>query len=1010
MIITHKGMNMNKFKIFFASLIFFLGSSSLYTQNYEQDANEVDFYVPGILANDAMQSVNFLLCFVENTNFQTFVDKGVYKALIDEAQCETADGADATADQAAATGSSAQSAAGGTANQVDDTEYTAGVFQNVTDNNTINGKAWVDLKLDFGGAAPIPVTAYVKTEVIADASESNRFGTFKMYYDLRNEVEFPSPIPGVNVPVGTEVERGYLDVDNTTIKYRMSGMEGPPRALDADLADTSNIQGILQHTVSWNIGGTRSFFSVKHKIYVNESSGNEQYCQKFLEAHQWSNLPLGVWSEGDEVAEAALNTLITDAKAAGAYIETDAGSDTTIVGEHCWDTRRSEAKRVIYEYGTYDNSVASNPRISLTTPAMSLEANTTDNTLQSPIWAHASYWGAHINPADRSNVTDSIKFRNQRDDTDNKLYNLKKNYYEITKREKQRLNLDQLGGVSFQMWVNWQKNDATWKPKMANLNFPVTAPGGSPTCNAAVGDCPEYSGTISVSGSTVTFNVTHGMDWENQIDPFELTTPFSFTAANWYSEMTDGSGWNLDMHFWDPDSHQSYYLPYIAFNAISTDHVITRVESKISIDDLEVIIANENTVDQLAGGAGATGIMCLQYCLSSTSINTSLGGAFNALANGTNPATPLGEPFHDVGPWFKTDTFFDTNGNNQVDAGEQLYPRGSYNNIGGIRAGEIANYTIVEDSGQKKFRDVLLGQILEYTNANKDHLDNRKWDDGLSNYRYREKQLAYSSAYNHERNFGWAFTMETMLNSDRMKALVQCDEDANNNARGYQAQFKAQIGFAPQHVTGNTEYYCRDKFYDLPLSFQINIKHMPDYRLYNETDATYVNVSAPETLVLNVDANNVTYNFSGTDFKNLAGKKYKLKFEGFGELHNLPGRVVNTCNDTIVGRYVRDWNPCYRFVHEFTIKDGTVLTNTNSARPDVKVRALRGDEYLKKINPTPTNITYTKEKTDLPTQSVLQTLASGNNAIGNKPNITLPSAGSNEASVVHGVTVHAPTN
>ena len=90
---------MNKFKIFFTSLIFFLGSSSLYTQNYEQDANEVDFYVPGILANDAMQSVNFLLCFVENTNFQTFVDKGVYKALIDEAQCETADGADATADQ-----------------------------------------------------------------------------------------------------------------------------------------------------------------------------------------------------------------------------------------------------------------------------------------------------------------------------------------------------------------------------------------------------------------------------------------------------------------------------------------------------------------------------------------------------------------------------------------------------------------------------------------------------------------------------------------------------------------------------------------------------------------------------------------------------------------------------------------------------------------------------------------------------------------------------------------------
>mgnify|MGYP003344683479 CR=1 FL=1 len=132
---------MKNIKILFSSLVFLFGSFNLFTQTYDQDASEVDFYVPGILANDAMQSVNFLLCFIENTNFRTFIDKGVYKALIDEAQCETADGADATSDQAAATGSSAQSAgAGGGANQVDDTEYTAAVLQNVTDGNTLSGK------------------------------------------------------------------------------------------------------------------------------------------------------------------------------------------------------------------------------------------------------------------------------------------------------------------------------------------------------------------------------------------------------------------------------------------------------------------------------------------------------------------------------------------------------------------------------------------------------------------------------------------------------------------------------------------------------------------------------------------------------------------------------------------------------------------------------------------------------------------------------------------------------
>ena len=86
------------------------------------------------------------------------------------------------------------------------------------------------------------------------------------------------------------------------------------------------------------------------------------------------------------------------------------------------------------------------------------------------------------------------------------------------------------------------------------------------------------------------------------------------------------------------------------------------------------------------------------------------------------------------------------------------------------------------------------------------------------------------------------------------------------------------------------------------------------------------------------------------------------------------------------------------------------MTNTNNARPDVKVRGLRGDEYLKKIIPTPSGIVYSKQISDLPADSVLQTLSTGTNSIGSKPSITLPSAGSTEASVVHGVTIHTPTN
>ena len=92
-----------------------------------------------------------------------------------------------------------------------------------------------------------------------------------------------------------------------------------------------------------------------------------------------------------------------------------------------------------------------------------------------------------------------------------------------------------------------------------------------------------------MSGSTVTFTVTHGMDWGARIMPFELDNSFSFTAVNWTQQMTD-SGWNRRMHFWDPDSHQSYTVPFAAFgdpdSTTPSSQVRTRTEERINIDQL----------------------------------------------------------------------------------------------------------------------------------------------------------------------------------------------------------------------------------------------------------------------------------------------------------------------------------------------------------------------------------------------------------------------------------------
>ena len=976
---------MNFKKTLFLVLISMFGINSIFAAAYDDDATEVDYYVPGILANDAMSQVNFLLCFLESINFSTFVDKGVYKALVDEAKCESASGADASADAASATGGSASSGGGAAANTVDAIAYTPGTYQIATSGNTITGKGWVDIKMEMQNDIEVPFTALISSEVTADKSATNRFGSFTMRYDLRNKAaNISAGLPQANLAVN----QGYLKVDNTIIEYRETGMHGPDRIIVVDLADANNIQGHMQTVLEIGSGGGETTFGVRHQVQVNE--GANRYCQKFVSANVYVQGGSGTWIESESVSGTDLANEITAAN----YVNTDGGTSATITGEHCWNTSRSQAKRVIYEYGTYKNSDDS--RADLTTPSMSLEANTTDNSLTNPIWSHASYWGVHVNPSDRANVSDSTIFKNKRDSNDNNEYNLKKNYYEVVKRTRQYLALDQLGGVSFQFYAANFRDSETFITKLGNLNFPNTG-----LCNEAQGNCPEYSGTISVSGATVTFTVTHGMDWGSQIMPFELTTPFSFTAANWATQMTD-SGWNRRMHFWDPDSHQSYSIPHAAFadpnSTTPSSQVSTRTEERINIDQLATEISS--------AGDNATGLLCIRECLDSANMNSAIDAAFTAVAAEASPGALSFTPYKNLGDWWTETVYYDENGNGDQDGGESDIAAGNYNNIGGIKVADAPQYTVVNVGGINKLRDGTAGTTyMDYNSTNQPKVDARDHDDNLKNYRYYMKPAAYNN--NWTNSFGWAFNMRAVINSDTNKAALLCDT-SGGNARGYNVRYRAKDDNASMHATGAASYYCENKMNEgVATTYDIRIKQMPDYRLYNGTTTQFVNVTAPQNVVFTVPASGITYNFAGT---NLAGKKFKLKFEGYGELHNIPGKVVDTCTGLVKGRYVTGgWNKCYRYVHEFVIPDGTVLTNI-SGGDDLKIRALRGDEYLLKLASVPGDVSYTTPAATFPASSNIQNLFSGTNSIGTVLATTIPSAGSTDPSVIHGKTVITPSN
>ena len=92
-----------------------------------------------------------------------------------------------------------------------------------------------------------------------------------------------------------------------------------------------------------------------------------------------------------------------------------------------------------------------------------------------------------------------------------------------------------------------------------------------------------------MSGSTVTFTATHGMNWNQRTMPFKLNSNIIFTNTAWATHMVDG-GFQRRMHFWDPDSHQSYTVPYAAFSDVASSspasQVRTKIRTKINISTL----------------------------------------------------------------------------------------------------------------------------------------------------------------------------------------------------------------------------------------------------------------------------------------------------------------------------------------------------------------------------------------------------------------------------------------
>ena len=967
--------------IFLFLILFF--NINLFSAAYEDDAAKVDFYVPGILANDAMSNVNFLLCFLSNTKVGSFANAGPYKALIDEKSCEKADGSDATAELQAATGGSAATSSASAATAVEEITYSPGILDVTTNaDGHLTGKAWFDIVMEMGESnTGVNATAYVNTVITADKDEiaGRPYGNFTMVYELKTKdaVSFE----GQTLPAGQVLGKGYLNILGTTIKFYDDQAFSPASAIVANV-DNNKKDGFLLSNVkkiSGNNGPSVDDYQTRYKIFQDNT--NKVYCQKFENAVKYEQTSNGLAPSTTTYAD----TAAFDAEIAGAFaspptaqLQTQGGQQGTLTGEHCWSTDIADATRQIYEYGTYVNSgTNAGAKYDLTNSSLTLEANVADNvgeSLSRNVHAHASYHGTHVNDVDKSLVTNNTVFKNQRNSADTSSYNLRKNYYRIRQQSSTNTSLSALDGVSFQWWMDWFKNDPELKNIFAPsfINWPTSG-----ACNATVGNCPEYSGTITVnnSSSLVTFTATHGMDWSQNIPPFELNTPLTFNSDDWAVLMNDAAGRAEGISFFDPDSRDEYSIPYSTF-----------IEARAgNITDLSVKLTTETYVD-IDTLEGKT-FLCIEQCLSSVNLSDALAEAFNKVDADASPATLEKTPYFNKGPYFKEPFYYDDDGSGDQNGSETTEGAGRYNNIGGVLLADLSSYTVT--SGLLVASD---GNI-DWSTAIKQKLNSASYRKGIKDFKYKAKDPSYN-VDNWTKNYGHSFNMTVVESSNQNN--IKCDTwGRNGDSHGYTDRFRSVATNQPLLTSGDS-YFCARKFWEGDLTtYTFELTKRPEYRIYNVSKAQIATISAPKSYEYTVPANGVTYNFANI---NRAGKKYTFKLEGFGNLQDFPGKVLNTCTGVTIGRYVDSWNECYRFVHEFILPDGAVLTD-KSGSDDIKVRALKGDEYLEKLNGSqlPSNRTYTKTFEDLPTSNDLVSVSTVN---GEAPTTGIINNG--ETSVIHG--------
>ena len=552
---------------------------------YETDPQ--NFYVDGQSINQALSTVNSIMCYVSAMKPDSFVNDGAYKATIYEEDCETG-AADASSEQSSATATSASSsstASSTTTTTGEGKTATTAVLQvsRLNSISPVRALAWVSAPSQSpDDPYDIDQKIYVDVSQTGGVTDTSPNGDFEMNFSIHADgaTEYFNN--------GQWFGEGYIEASGGSLKFKEFGMgfendiateflaNGDKRGVYKEFANFLNWDFETQgepyfFEPGWYETATEEEQAEADSLQVNVqaiyqfymSAADKGYCRRLSQANriEWPNVPLieerrQAEFVKQEAAEAEgktyeidfdaiygpIITLVYGENEEGTFIDETTGAYSEaglVIGEECFTTDRTKAQRNVHRYGVYNSDGSrlanTNPAFPMVAEVTRTLADGTEVTERAHAWA--DYWGVHLDPRSRPLVSDDTIFEKESHgfvasaDSERQEYTLRSTDLKIEKRTTSYLALNDIDGLTLAFWAG----DDWWGTEFRNLL-------GAGTDNDQSGyltQFQEFEGSYDAATSTFTF--TEGINFDGGYQKKTLVdeglSNITFTTAEWQDAM-----------------------------------------------------------------------------------------------------------------------------------------------------------------------------------------------------------------------------------------------------------------------------------------------------------------------------------------------------------------------------------------------------------------------------------------------------------------------------------------